>query len=535
MPIQNKLSGTSSPEQETEVSRRSFLKGAAAAGGLSVLGHQSLAAAMETAQAPAGGKNPNIVIIICDQLKLDSISYFSRHFQDPAYGSHWVKTPHLDRLAREGTSFMESHSPDPWCCPSRSCMFTGRMAIETGVVTNGIGIDKRVPNMGQWFEQHTDYRRVYCGKWHAGGRWAYPDVSGPRKIPGFDTIPVGGSGSGEYADPQVSNSAASFIANDRGDQPYLLVASMLNPHDICYWNMAHGGIATCSENDVYRLGEHGGTATGSEKGVHNLEDQLPLLPPNFLYSFKDIEGEEPYKKFHGDIQWRYYAYDYFRLVEKSDTHIGRIMDAIRERNDDTVVIFTSDHGEGLGRHQRIVKQHPFESSLKVPFIIWSPNRIKAGVLDTEHIVSNVDIMPTVCSYAGCVPPPHQRGFNVRPIVDLQSVPVDDWRTDNYSEWNITGRLIRTRTYKYVMRYVYSGDFEKPFVRKADGVHTQFVPGHGDEYAEYPNTLLFNLIEDPWETANLVDDPRYAEIIEEHRHILRGWEAKLIPGQHFDRN
>jgi choline-sulfatase len=509
---------TPSEHTDSAVSRRNFLKAGAAIGGLSLLSHPSVAAAMNDAPTAAKGKKPNIVFIISDQLNIDAIAHFSSHYKDHAYGCYWVKTPHLDRLAQEGFSFMESHSADPVCSPSRSCMFTGRMAIETGVVMINIGIDEHVPNTGQWFEQHTDYRRVYCGKWHMGGHWNYPDVSGPRKAPGFDTLPVGGSSMGIYADPQVSNSVASFISNDHGITPYFMVASLMNPHDICYWTAELVGERVTPEADVYQLG-----------------GELPILPPNFHYEFKEPHGEAPYRGFHGDTQWRNYTYDYYRMVEDIDEHVGRIMDAVRERNDDTIVIFTSDHGEGLGRHQRVEKWHPYQSSLKVPLIIWSPRRVKAGILDTEHMTSGVDITPTLCDYAGIEPPPLQRGVSLRPIVDIEGADSKDWRTNIYSEWQITGRLVRTRKYKYAMRYQYSGNFEKPFVRKSDSSHTQFIPGHGEDFAEYPNALLFDLEKDPWELTNLAEDANYASVIEDHRHILRQWEATLIPGQHFDRN
>lgn len=519
MTKQSDLPDTSNlSKPKSGLSRRSFLKTGAAVGGASVLEGLPLRAMLDSAQAPGSEKKPNIIFIISDQFIIDGIAQFASHFQNPAYGGHWVRTPHLDRLAREGTAFMESNSADPVCSPSRSCLFTGRMATETGVVHNNIGIDKSIPNLGQWFEQHTNYRRVYCGKWHAGGKWNYPEVSGPRKIPGFDTLPVGGSGTGIYADPQVSNSVASYVSNNRDERPYLLVASLMNPHDICYWTMQLNGASSTPPTDIY-----------------NLRDKLPILPPNFNYDFKEPHGEAPYRLFHGHTQWRNYTYDYYRMVEDIDEHVGRIMDAVRERSDDTVVVFTADHGEGLGRHRRVQKWHPYQSCLQVPFVVWNPKRIKAGVLDTEHMVSGVDMMPTLCAYAGIDPPPHQRGRNLRPILDLGRPGPGKWREDVYSEWQITGRIIRTRRYKYAMKYQYSGDFEKPFVRKADGGFTQFVPGHGDEYAEYPNALLFDLEKDPWETRNLVDDRKHADIVQEHRRVLREWEAKLIPGHHYDRN
>ena len=506
-----------SSEAQT-VSRRNFLKGSAVVGGLSMLETPLIAAALDQVRPGADGKKPNIVFIISDQINIDTIAAFAPHYKDPAYGSHWVRTPNLDRLAKEGVSFMESHSANPVCCPSRSCMFTGRMATETGVITNNIGIDENVPNMGQWFEQHSNYRRVYCGKWHIGGAWSYPEVSGPRKIPGFDIMPVGGSGSGIYIDPQVSNSVSSFILNDTESTPYLIVASFMNPHDCCYWFMNQGGLSVTDERDDFHLNE-----------------QWPILPPNFQYDFKVPHGLEPYRLFPNDTAWRNFTYDYYRQVEDVDENVGRVMDAVRQRNDDTVVIFIGDHGEGLGRHHLVSKWHPFESSVKVPFIIWNPKRIKADVLDTEHLINNVDIMPTLCSYAGIEPPPNFRGLNLRPIVDKDVRAPVQWRDNVYSEFQLTGRMIRTRKYKYVMKYRSGGNFEAPFVKKSDGSHTAFVPGQGEDYEEDPNQLLFDMENDPWELKNLVDDPTCAKVVEEHRAILRHWEATLVPGHHFDRN
>lgn len=292
----------------------------------------------------------------------------------------------------------------------------------------------------------------------------------------------------------------------------------MNPHDICYWTWALNGASSTPPTDVY-----------------GLRDKLPILPPNFNYHFKEPCGEKPYHLFQSDTQWRNYTYDYYRMVEDIDEHVGRIMDAVRERDEDTVVVFTSDHGEGLARHKRVQKWHPYHSSLTVPFIVWSPNRVNAGVLDTAHLVSGVDIIPTFCDFAGITPPPHQRGYSLRPLVDKDSRVADAWRDHIYAEYKVTGRIIRTKKYKYAMRYEYSGNVDKPYVRKSDGQHTQFVPGQGDQYAQCPNALLFDLENDPWELKNLIDDPQRADVVTQHKQLLAEWEAKLIPGHHYDRN
>ena len=150
-------------------------------------------------------------------------------------------------------------------------LFTGRYSTETGLTYNNIGIDKDVPNMGQWFEKYTDYDRVYCGKWHAGGKWNYPDTEGARKIPGFETIPVGVLGTGDFNDFQVSGALRGYIQNHDYDKPFLAVAGLMNPHDICYWTQGDWGRRLVPSYDLFKLG-----------------DKLPPIPPNFILIFRTL-------------------------------------------------------------------------------------------------------------------------------------------------------------------------------------------------------------------------------------------------------
>ena len=286
----------------------------------------------------------------------------------------------------------------------------------------------------------------------------------------------------------------------------------MNPHDICYWAIHHDLVT--ARADEFALGK-----------------KLPILPPNHTYSFEEPTGGS-FKRF-SEIQWRNYIYDYFRMVEKLDGDVGRMMDAVESRDDDTIVIFTSDHGEGRGRHGRIQKWHPYDESVKVPLIFSCPGRFQKNVIDTTHLVSGVDIMDTVCDYAGIKPPPNHRGRSLRPL--LEGKTDGEWRDNVYSEMQHTGRMIRTAQYKYVKFYKKSRDQDKPFVT-ADGSATQFVPGQTAEYQVNPVKLLFDMKEDPWETVNLADDSKYADVIAAHEKILKEeYEAHLIPGVHYDRN
>jgi arylsulfatase A-like enzyme len=456
---------------------------------------------------------PNILIIVTDQMNIDAISAYRNHFKDKHWGAHWVATPNLDRMVEQGTSFTESHSTNPVCGPARSSIFTGRMTTETAVTYNNIGLDKDIPNMGEWFEQNSNYERFYCGKWHVGGPWNYPHVEGPRKIPGFTTIPVGHGGTGDFIDFQVSGLANSWIRNYKRNNPFLLVASLMNPHDICFWTKALAGKKAVAPDDYYKL-----------------DKDLPDLPPNHEV-FHEGWGGAPTKYF-SKMEWRNYAYDYYRMVEKMDADVGRILNAVDSREDETIVLLTSDHGEGLGRHSRVQKWHPFDESIKVPFLVYYPGKVQKGIINNTHLVSGVDMMSTVCDFAGINAPDEVSGYSLRPL--LEGKTDIEWRDHVYAEFGLTGRIIRTKQFKYVKKYEKSGQPLKPFVLKENGNPSGFIKGRGsDNFKEVTEKLLFDMENDPWEMNNLANLPEYKEVRRQHEELLvNHWENKLVQGKPF---
>jgi len=461
-------------------------------------------------------RKPNILIIISDQQGIDTIAAYKEFFKHKAYLGHWLKTPNFDRMVAGGYSFLESHSTNPVCCPARSSLFTGRYSTETGVTYNNIGIDQNVPNMGEWFEANTNYNRVYCGKWHAGGQWNYPDIAGERKIPGFETIPVGVSGTGDLNDFQVSGAMKGYIMNYKEDKPFLAVAGLMNPHDICYWSPQLHGDKLVPKSDLFELG-------GS----------LPPLPPNFEFNFDDPFPKQQVK--FTPAEWQNYLYDYCRMIEKLDADLGRLLDAVDSRSDETLVVFISDHGEGSARHRRVQKWHPFEQSVKVPFIAYMPGKVKDNVIDNKHFVSGIDLMTTICEFAGISAPPNCKGRRLKQL--LEKGETDDVMDFAVAEFQHTGRVVRKTDYKYVKIYEYSGVPDAPFIRLEDGKPEKFQPCAGSSrYKTLPNKLLFNLREDPWETNDLSKNPAYAlKISEMDLFLAEEWEKKMIPGTHFDRN
>jgi len=492
------------------MNRRGFIKATGAASAVAATSNLPLMAAEK-----GTGAKPNILIIVCDQMNLDAIAAYKKQFDHSAWLCHWVDTPNLDELVHNGVSFTESHSTNPVCCPARSSMFTGRYSLETGVVINNVGIDKSVPNMGQWFEKNSNYDPAYCGKWHAGGPWNNPTVSGPRKIPGFDTIPNGPDTWGRHMDYGVSTGVEAYVRNHTGDKPFLAVAGFMDPHDICFWSS--------------RL-DNGRTRNSD---FFNLGDKLPALPPNKAYDFNEI-WSSPVDC--SDMQWKNYIYDYCRMVERLDRNVGRILRAVRDRGDDTIVLFTSDHGDGLGRHGRVSKWHPYDESVKVPFVVYGPKfGIQRNVIDTEHLVSGVDIMSTVCDYAGIPTPPNSRGLSLRPL--LEGKPVE-WRKSVFVELKEVGRVIRSDRYKYVMSYERAPKKKGQAVNEnyltTEGKATRFLQGDTQRLKRVEQAMLFDMKNDPWETRNLIDDPKFKSVVAEHEAMLADFESALIPGTEFTR-
>lgn len=417
-----------------------------------------------------GETKPNILFFITDQQHIDTIG---------ARGCTHVRTPAMDYLARRGASFAQSYCPDPVCSPSRSAIFTGRMPSETDVASNGRPIRKDIPNIGQWFSENTDYETIYAGKWHVPR--TYQDT-----IAGFQVLPGGLGGQGNVGDTCVSRACEAFIRNRTETRPFLMVASFMQPHDICEW---------------LRLNMN----NPNELRFPEISDALPRLPNNFEYDVIEPEllrrrrqGNEPAKGQWSKQHWRYYLWSYYRHIEMVDGEVGRILQAIQDtgHEDDTVIVFTADHGEGLAHHQMVRKSTSYDEASKVPLLISWPGRFAADRNDLTSPVSGVDLVPTLCDCAGIRPPAGMVGRNLRPLLEGGLAP-----SDGYIVTEIpinAGRLVRTERYKFI---TYAGD---------------------------PVEQLYDMENDPGETANLAGSSDHASVLADHKKLLTDWEARLDP-------
>jgi arylsulfatase A-like enzyme len=442
------------------MNRREFLVQSSA-----VVGAWAIGSAISASNLPAPVvTRPNFLYILCDQMCLDAMS---------ARDNSYVKTPNLDRLAERGVLFTESYSTYPVCSPARSSLLTGRMPAETGVVINNFPIRKSLPNLGEMLREQGGYDTVYCGKWHI------PEYYAHAHLPGFRVLPAG-DGEGHADDGWISRTCEAWLSNRsrnaHADAPFLLMASFMNPHDICYW----------------ALSPHLLVYSHAPYDFRNAE--LPPLPHNHA-----ARPSSPHTKdaFYGEFdanQWRYYLYCYYRMIEELDHNVGRLLDALKTSRfaNNTIVVFTSDHGENGGCHGMVQKDRQYESSMKVP-LIWScPGRFVSRHIDFTHLVSGMDVVHTICDYANVKMPPGM-GHSLRPLLEARPVP---WREFLVSEWQKDGRIVRTPQYKYVM------------------------------FKDDPVEQLFDLTTDPWETVNLMENGKHELIAREHRRLLCEWNANM---------
>lgn len=398
-------------------------------------------------------------------------------------GNPSVKTPNLDRLAARGMRFTKSYVANPLCVPSRASIFSSRTPHALGVYGNTMDAElhkKNVPTMGELF-QAAGYETAYAGKWHVHA--AFPAYMG-RQIPGFTVLPLGGNDPRQgdkkteqkspQCDPHITDAALKFLGQPH-PQPFLLTVSLLNPHDICEFGKYEGFRPPRLPTDEAIL----------PHALPNLRDSEPL--PSVL--------DEDLGKFEDrtEFEWRQYLWVYYRLVESSDQQIGRILDALDKTGlaSNTMVVFTSDHGEMLGAHGMVSKQKLYEESVAVPLIIAAPGAEPA--VDRRHLVGGIDLMPTFLDYAGIAAPDSLEGRSLRPLVEGRSVPWRDFiAAETYAP---EARMIRTDRYKYI------------------------AFAHGERREQ-----LFDEDRDPGELQNLIDDPAAATEVARHRRLLDEWIA-----------
>lgn len=474
-----------------------------------------VAAMLSPAVATAGPQpRPNILVLVTDQLSATMMG---------CAGTPWVGTPNLDALARQGVRFERAYAANPVCVPSRFSLMTGRMPSVIGMEDNHHQKNPVPPRMlesslGNLFAR-AGYDTVYTGKKHLTGRDPGDGFENPAAY-GFTQhlAPE------DYAGRKGAVDAGCRFLRERGasDRPFLLYVSMINPHDICHLPLNDHARATgvkplYRDAEANRLIDSLLAVPGGMSRAEFVATRCPPLPGNFgipageLPSFTTVKADNYIgwsRRTYAEEDWRLYRYLYARLTEVADGQIGQILDALRDSGveGDTLVVFTSDHGDQNAAHRAGLKGYLYEESASIPFILKWPGRIATGQVDRVHLVSNgLDLLPTLCEFAGIAAPEGLPGRSVKP---LAAGPAGaEWRDTLVVENNGARLVLFDGTWKYMV-----------------DAGTNGCPGE----------MLINLADDPGEMINLASSPPHRDKLERGRRSLPAWYAAhgMRPGDGY---
>jgi len=429
-----------------------------------------------------GAAPPNILLIITDQQSADALSH--------RMGREHLHTPAMDSIAARGTFFTRAYAANPLCMPSRAAMFSGRWPHETGVTDNTAMYDGRrldpaeFPLLGTYLQQ-AGYRTGYFGKWHL----CY-DVKDPAAH-GFAEI------NPQQKDAVTADLAVRFLRSPQ-DRPFLLVASFLNPHNV----------AELSRGQPLSNGPIGDPPALEAQPPPPVNLGAPVFEPDSMTlirrGYHANQRLFPVGHF-SPAMWQALRWGYYRLVEKVDAEIGRVLAALRESGhaDNTVIVLVSDHGECAGAHGLTQKTVFYEESVRVPLIVSAPGQREPRESDA-FVNTGIDLLPTLLDFAGVPAPARLPGASVRALAAGQTVA--GWR-DEVIAGNLMsqggrlaeegfvpiteGRMVRTERYKYC------------------------VYAHGRQ-----RESLVDLVNDPGEMVDLASDPAYRPVVLAHRERLR---------------
>ncbi len=412
-------------------------------------------------------RRPNILFVFADQMRAPEL--------DPQ-----VSSPHMDRLASEGTRFTRACANCPVCTPSRGTILTGRYPLSHRAVANDLPLPEDEVTIAELLRR-AGYRTGYVGKWHLDGvprdRFTPP---GPRRH-GFDfwaawncshdyfhgrlfldgPEPLELEG---YEPVGQTDVALRFLA-ERDPRPFCLFLSWGPPHA------------------PYRQVPAEHLALYDPSKVELRPNVRPTSHPG---------GSEP----NAENIAGYYAH-----ITALDQELGRLLGTLEERGlaEDTIVAFTSDHGDMLWSQGAVKKEQPWEESVRIPLLVRWPGRVPAGK-ECEALVSTVDLSPTLLGLTGVEVPEAIEGADLSNVFlgDDEAGPasvfltepiiVDQGLRQGLREW----RGVRTARYTYA--------------RWADG----------------ERWLLYDNEADPHQMKNLIDSPGHASVRKELEEELQGW-------------
>jgi len=445
-----------------------------------LLAGSALCAGRLAAAAPAA--RPNIVFILMDDLRWDALG---------SMGHPFVKTPNIDRIAREGALFANYFVTTSLCSPSRASILTGRYAHAHGVTGNGNNneLSHKLVTFPRLLHD-SGYETAYVGKWHMGN----DDM--PR--PGFDRW-VSFRGQGVYVNPEINVDGKSGQVN----------GYILNQHTLDFVKRArqkpfalylahkavHGPFTSAERHQDWYANDpipRRPNCDDTLEGKPALTREVPAEAAK-----KQAAKKQAAKKQQAVSSGEQLIRNQLRALMAVEDGVGMIFKALEETGqlDNTMLVFTSDNGYFWGEHKLGDKRWSYEESIRDPLLVRYPKLIKAGT-KIEQDALNIDLAPTFLELGGVRPPKQMQG---RSLLPLLKGGVKDWRKSFLIEYFQEQQFQRTPTWQGV--------------RTPRWKYTHYTELQGmDE--------LYDLQADPYEMKNLIDDPAAARALGQMKDELQ---------------
>lgn len=440
-------------------------------------------------------KRPNILFIIADDHRFDAVG---------AFGHPEVHTPALDGLIERGVAFRGTRImgglTGAVCVPTRAAVHSGMSIFRAtpgsaSPRADHLTIDPRHVLMGQNFRSN-GYRTFGTGKWHNdrasfnrsfedGGTIFFGGMGDQHRIPVHEYDPTSQYSSSDavpgdgFSTDVFCNSAINFL-NRQSEDPFFLYIAMTSPHDP---RMAPPPFA------------------------HMYQPRGVSVPPNFMDEHPFDNGDmllrdellAPHPRTKSVVQ-RHMS-DYYAMISHDNYHLQRVFDALEANGqlENTIIIYTADHGLSVGQHGLLGKQNMYEHSTRIPLIMAGPG-IPAGV-QLSQLTYQIDIYPTLCELAGIPIPESVEGMSMKPLLDEPAA-------------SSSGTYHRETTYtiyRDIQRMVTDGEWKliRYYLSEETGMGTNRLQ-------------LYNLANDPWEMTDLTFDPQYSSHLERLAGHLNDW-------------
>lgn len=437
-------------------------------------------------QAISFKKKTNVLIILTDQLRSQATGYG---------GDLNIKTPNIDRLESMSVNFQNAVSGMPVCTPFKASLLTGQRPLTNGVFMNDVQLDTNAVSMGKVYSK-LGYDTGFIGKWHIDGHGRLRFIPPGNRRQGFQfwmanecTHNYNNSVYYENDDPtpkkwegydtfEQTDAAIEFMSSKKDTQnPFLLVLSWGTPHAPYH------------------------SAPKRYRDMFKAEDMIlrPNVPANMHKRVKkDIAG--------------YYAH-----VAAIDDMIGEILNSLKENNqlENTIIVFTSDHGDLLGSQGAYKKQQPYNESIRIPMLFYIPESlgIKPGVRNA--VFNSEDIFPTLLGLSGMLIPKSVEGINYKDYLLGKETNVGDETiitcVQPFGQWDRPKHHGKEYRGLVTQKYTYVKDLNGPW-------------------------LLFDNDTDPYQMNNLVNNKEYTEIQADlEKRLMKRLKAngdEFLPGSHY---